>query len=441
MSFFNELGYKPKVDDEPTAISSRFSITKKEDDKRQVFGWALISHRWVKDKNGDWKLKQLIDHQGDIVDEPELEEMAYNFVMKYREAGEMHMRGDAGECIESLCMTVEKQKAMGIPEGVCPVGWWIGFYISDDKVWEGIKSGKYKDFSIEGAGIRKEMEIDVDDYDIAKKKDSSNALSFNDILKHNPYHDARGRFTSGSGATSFSLGGSDKQRAGAIAREKERTAGMGAGAGGGSSPSGALNDLANRYINEAHLSVMEKVFGDSLSSDAKLNLKEAYDGVLEHGKKTGNETLSHVNVADGKDIGIKLNGNSTSVTFTPELILHLRYAPERSIISIHNHPNNSSFSPADMDIACRYNSIKAMTVKAHDGTIYSLDIGQGKRYSKTQLNNSFEYFRDQKYDDYYDQVVNKGRDMNDAWKEHSHEIITAMAAINGWDYRRVLPNE
>jgi hypothetical protein len=56
------------------------------------------------------------------------------------------------------------------------------------------------------------------------------AFSFYDmILKYNPYHDARGRFTSGSGAASFSLGGSKTQRERAVARETERTAGMSGG--------------------------------------------------------------------------------------------------------------------------------------------------------------------------------------------------------------------
>ena len=38
--------------------------------------------------------------------------------------------------VESCVFTVEKQRAMGIPEGTLPVGWWIGFHISDDDAWE-----------------------------------------------------------------------------------------------------------------------------------------------------------------------------------------------------------------------------------------------------------------------------------------------------------------
>ena len=31
--------------------------------------------------------------------------------------------------------------AMGIPEGTLPVGWWIGFQVTDADVWEKVKDG------------------------------------------------------------------------------------------------------------------------------------------------------------------------------------------------------------------------------------------------------------------------------------------------------------
>ena len=151
-------------------IKSQFQIAKQNTEKQQVFGWALVSHSWDVGTDGEPMLKQLVDHQGDMVEEDALEQMAYTFVMKYREAGELHERGDCGTCIESVALTLEKQKAMGIKEGVCPVGWWLGFQITDNAVWEGIKNGTYKDFSIEGSGVRQEVEIsddDIDNYNIA----------------------------------------------------------------------------------------------------------------------------------------------------------------------------------------------------------------------------------------------------------------------------------
>ncbi|WHH58300.1 XkdF-like putative serine protease domain-containing protein [Petroclostridium sp. X23] len=133
----------------PKTWRHRFNIEKMNDEKRIVFGWALVAF----DKDGN----QIVDHQKDLVDEADLEEMAYRFVLHYREGGEMHIKGGSAVMIESIVFTKEKQQAMGIPDGALPVGWWIGFYVTDDDAWKGIKSGMYKAFSIEGTAIREEV--------------------------------------------------------------------------------------------------------------------------------------------------------------------------------------------------------------------------------------------------------------------------------------------
>ena len=70
----------------------------------------------------------------------------------------MHERGGVAELVESVVFTEEKTKAMGIPEGTVPVGWWIGFKVKDDNVWEKVKDGIYSMFSIEGEAERVEVE-------------------------------------------------------------------------------------------------------------------------------------------------------------------------------------------------------------------------------------------------------------------------------------------
>ena len=135
-----------------SVLKGRFKIQKSEDDKRLAFGWASISV----DENGE----QLIDWQEDMIDPEELEKAAYNFVRLYREGGEMHERGDCATLVESVVFTEEKMIAMGIPEGTLPVGWWIGFLVTDDDVWEKVKDGTYSMFSIEGGAERVEVEED-----------------------------------------------------------------------------------------------------------------------------------------------------------------------------------------------------------------------------------------------------------------------------------------
>lgn len=188
--------------------NSSFYITKADADKRLVFGWALVSAT----KEGE----TIIDRQGDIVDQEDLEEGAYEYVLNFRDAGEEHigtLRKKA-RMVESVVFTEEKLKAMGIPKGTVPIGWWIGFYVDDDTTWERIKDGTYQMFSIEGKAIREPVNEPVT---------KSVAKSFSEIIeKFNPYHDARGRFTTaGGGYASFSANPNTKAGQLAIQRASE----------------------------------------------------------------------------------------------------------------------------------------------------------------------------------------------------------------------------
>ncbi len=131
-------------------IKGTFQIQKSNDDKRLAFGWASIS---LYEDGGT-----LIDLAADVIEPEELERAAYRFVRFYREGGEMHERGSCAELVESIVFTEEKMRALGIPEGTLPVGWWIGFYVTDDVVWARVKSGEYPMFSIEGTAVREEIE-------------------------------------------------------------------------------------------------------------------------------------------------------------------------------------------------------------------------------------------------------------------------------------------
>ena len=161
-------------------MSAEFSIFKSDDDKRLVFGWASVAIRADGTQIEDW--------QGDMIDPDDLEEAVYEYVLNFRDAGEEHIptMRKKGKLVESVVFTKEKMKAMGIPEGIVPEGWWIGFKVHDDEAWAKIKSGEYRMFSIEGSGVREPV--------------VQKSVTFRDILtKFNPNHDpATGRFTSGS---------------------------------------------------------------------------------------------------------------------------------------------------------------------------------------------------------------------------------------------------
>lgn len=140
-------------DDESTqVIKGNFAISQTDEDKRLAFGWANIAI------NAGGVVIE--DKQHDIIEPAVLEIAAYNFVEFYREGGEMHKRGDCAVLIESMVFTDEKVAALGIPSSIIPeCGWWIGFKVTDDDVWEKVKSGQYGMFSIEGQAIRREVDM------------------------------------------------------------------------------------------------------------------------------------------------------------------------------------------------------------------------------------------------------------------------------------------
>lgn len=164
---------------------STFKIAKTDEDKRLIFGWASVAIR----ADGE----QIVDHQKDLIDPEDLEEAVYEYVLNFRDGGEEHIETlrMKAKMVESCVFTKEKQQAMGIPEGIVPEGWWIGFYVSDDEAWAKVKDGTYQMFSIEGAGVR----VEVDD----------------EVKKYNHNHGPDGRFTSGpsvggAAETKFSVG-------------------------------------------------------------------------------------------------------------------------------------------------------------------------------------------------------------------------------------------
>lgn len=122
-------------------------IAKVDEVQRNVFGWASV----VAKADGT----VVVDHQGDIIDADELEHAAYRFMAESRASGTDH-DGAApdGEVIESMVMTIDKARAMGIPDGTVPTGWWLGVHIADEAAFTKARAGDRAFFSIEGSAIR-----------------------------------------------------------------------------------------------------------------------------------------------------------------------------------------------------------------------------------------------------------------------------------------------
>lgn len=135
----------------------RVTISKVNDEKRQVFGWATLS---VIDG------EQVVDLQGDTMLIDEVEKAVYGYMLNSRKGGVMHRRIgklDSGpvhvaDIIESVVFTPEKLAAWNLEPDALPLGHWLGMQIqkneAGDEVWEGVKNGTYGGFSVHGSGIR-----------------------------------------------------------------------------------------------------------------------------------------------------------------------------------------------------------------------------------------------------------------------------------------------
>jgi hypothetical protein len=116
-----------------------------------VYGWASVI-----EKNG----KVVTDHQGDRISVDELTKAAHDYMSNSRIGGAMHMHDSdkpdtplsAGEVVESMVMSHDLQKALGIDLG--RVGWLIGYRIDDEHVRKAAASGTLPAFSIGGKGVR-----------------------------------------------------------------------------------------------------------------------------------------------------------------------------------------------------------------------------------------------------------------------------------------------
>ena len=123
-----------------------------DEEQRLAFGWASV---WTE---GDQAVE---DSQGDVIDtdvaKAAVERAAYDFVLVSRMADEQHTKTEGiGRLVESVVVSKAKLAAMGL-EYNGREGLWVGFRVDSEPTWNAIKSGKLKQFSIRGTGVRQPL--------------------------------------------------------------------------------------------------------------------------------------------------------------------------------------------------------------------------------------------------------------------------------------------
>lgn len=130
-------------------MNSYGAVLKIDQEQRMVYGWASVI-----EENG----QPVVDSQGDIIREPVLVKAAQQFMLDARAGKVMHQGNQVADIVESVVMTKDVQKALGIDLG--KVGWFIGMKVAEgsNELWDQVKNGEFPMFSIGGKGRRKNVE-------------------------------------------------------------------------------------------------------------------------------------------------------------------------------------------------------------------------------------------------------------------------------------------
>jgi hypothetical protein len=129
-------------------FSKQFKVSKSDEERQIVFGWANVPVS----KSGDLT----VDAHDDVIDPLDLESAAYAFMLSFGDMGVNHQGEPIAKCVESFFVTKEKLMKMGLPEDSMPEGWWVGFFISDADVFQKVKDGQLEMMSIQGSAERVE---------------------------------------------------------------------------------------------------------------------------------------------------------------------------------------------------------------------------------------------------------------------------------------------
>ena len=124
----------------------RVGLIKSNAKKRLVYGWASVAT-----KGGE----VVEDQQGDVIDDIDnLREVVHDF-MGSRVGKAMHEGAQVGTIVDSIVLDRDLQDALGIDLGM--EGWFVGYKVTDDAVWDRVEKGELAAFSIGGEGVRTDI--------------------------------------------------------------------------------------------------------------------------------------------------------------------------------------------------------------------------------------------------------------------------------------------
>jgi hypothetical protein len=113
-------------------------FSKADDEKRLVYGVVLEP--------------EVVDAQGDIESEEEIEKAAHAFMIKSQEIQRQH--NDEETSVKVVESFIAKEDFSLDGEPVKKGSWVMAVWVPDDEIWKAVKSGELTGFSIRGMGER-----------------------------------------------------------------------------------------------------------------------------------------------------------------------------------------------------------------------------------------------------------------------------------------------
>jgi len=181
------------------------------------------------------------------------------------------------------------------------------------------------------------------------------------------------------------------------------------------------NELRRDYTREYTANIKMITFNEDL--DDYIKKIDTLSNEKEH--------LIYVDIKSGKQIGPTFTGTANRVTGSLKTELLMKFRQDDSIMSIHNHPNNSSLSFGDIMTFNNNREIGSVVATTND-YVYLIAPGRnGKiKYSKKMLSMEEIYYRN------LEQNV-KQRYKNLNYIERKHIVNTIYCKEKGWKYERI----
>jgi len=131
---------------ETTKSETSIKILKIDEDQRIIYGWASVT---------TYKGDLVVDLQGDVIKTDTLHKSINEFMKSVRVGKLNHSGEQVGQIVHSFPMSKEICAALGIQSD--KEGWITGYHVTDDTLWEKVKSGDYAEFSIGGRAQKQEF--------------------------------------------------------------------------------------------------------------------------------------------------------------------------------------------------------------------------------------------------------------------------------------------